>query len=92
LKKFLIIQTSFLGDVVLATALIEKLYQFFPYASIDFMLRKGNEGLLAHHPKLTNVWVWNKKSKKYSNLFHLIKSIRKERYTHVINLQRFAAT
>jgi len=92
LKKFLIIQTAFLGDVVLATALIEKLYQYYPSASIDFMLRKGNEDLLDHHPKLTNVWVWNKKHKKYSNLLYLLKSIRKQHYTHVINLQRFAAT
>ena len=92
MKKFLIIQTAFIGDVVLATALAEKLHQHFPTAQIDFMLRKGNEGLFQNHPYLKNVWVWNKKNNKYRNLFQLLKSIRSQKYTHVINLQRFAAT
>ena len=30
MQKFLIIQTAFTGDVVLATAIIEKLHRFFP--------------------------------------------------------------
>ena len=46
MKKILIIQTAFIGDVILATPLIEKLKNFFPKAEIDFLLRKGNEGLL----------------------------------------------
>ncbi|HOY33463.1 MAG TPA: glycosyltransferase family 9 protein [Bacteroidales bacterium] len=36
--------------------------------------------------------VWDKSSNKYSHLFQLLKQIRKKRYDHVINLQRFAAT
>ena len=44
--KFLIIQTAFIGDVILATALVEKLHRHYPEATIDFALRKGNEGLL----------------------------------------------
>ena len=47
MQKFLVIQTAFIGDVVLATAIIEKLHQFFPDARIDFLVRKGNEALLA---------------------------------------------
>ena len=46
MQKFLIIQTAFIGDVVLATSLIEKLHRHFPEAQIDFLLRKGNESLL----------------------------------------------
>jgi heptosyltransferase-2 len=92
LKKFLIIQTSFIGDVVLATALLEKLHQHFPTAQIDFLVRNGNEGLLQNHPYLNNVLVWNKKNKKYRNLLQILKSIRNQKYDHLINLQRFAAT
>ncbi len=92
MKKFLVIQTAFTGDVVLATALVEKLHQFFPDAQIDFLLRKGNEGLLQHHPFLHDILIWNKKEKKNKNLFLLLKKIRKEKYDSVINLQRFAST
>ena len=48
-RKILIIQTAFLGDVILATPLIETLSDAFPYAQIDFLLKKGNEALLKEH-------------------------------------------
>ena len=50
MQKFLIIQTAFIGDVVLATALAEKLHAFYPGVQIDFLLRKGKENLLKSHP------------------------------------------
>ena len=56
--RFLIIQTAFIGDVVLATGILEKLHQYYPEAKIDFLLRKGNEGLLANHPYLNELLVW----------------------------------
>jgi heptosyltransferase II len=91
-KKFLLIQTAFIGDVVLATALAEKLHGFFPDADIDFMLRKGSESLLEQHPFIRKIWVWDKKGQKYGGLFRLWLSVRKEKYDNVINLQRFGAT
>ena len=90
--KFLIIQTAFIGDVVLATALIEKLHQHYPEAQIDFLLRKGNEGLLSHHPVIKKLWVWDKKTNKQINLLRIIYNIRKDRYTHVINVHRFGTS
>lgn len=90
--KFLVIQTAFVGDVILATALIEKLHRFFPEAKIDFLVRKGNESLLTQHPFLNKVIVWNKKERKFFHLFQIIRAIRKEKYNYVINLQRFATS
>ena len=92
MQKILVIQTAFTGDVVLATAVVEKLHQFFPKAEIDFLLRKGNEGLLKDHPFLHEVFIWNKKEDKFKNLLALLKTIRKNKYDKVINLQRFAST
>lgn len=89
--KILIIQTAFIGDVILATALIEKLGKHFPNAQIDFVLRKGNESLLQNNPHLHNVIVFDKKN-KYRNLIKLIGTIRKQRYHHIINVQRFFTT
>ena len=88
--KILIIQTAFIGDVILATSLIEKLHQYYPEAKIDFLLRKGNEALLQQHPKLREVLIWDKKGGKYKNLFKLLGAIRKEKYDLVVNVQRFA--
>lgn len=90
--KFLIIQTAFIGDVVLATGIVEKLRHQFPDAHIDFLVRKGNEGLLLNHPYLHEVLIWDKKSGKLKNLWKLTRTIRKRRYDKVINVQRFTAT
>ncbi|MBV9963953.1 MAG: glycosyltransferase family 9 protein [Parafilimonas sp.] len=92
MQKFLIIQTAFIGDVVLATVLIEKLHANFPDAQIDFLLRKGNESLLLNHPYLNEVLIWVKKKSKTKNLFKLIGIIRKNQYDKVINVQRFFST
>jgi ADP-heptose:LPS heptosyltransferase len=91
-SKFLVIQTAFIGDVVLATALIEKLHAHFPESQIDFLVRKGNETLFAGHPFLRQVLIWDKKEGKLKNLWKMIRRIRREEYDTVINVQRFAAT
>ncbi|MCH2023160.1 MAG: glycosyltransferase family 9 protein [Saprospiraceae bacterium] len=90
--KYLIIQTAFIGDVVLATPLIEQLKKNDNSCSIDFLLRKGNESLLLGHPHVNEVLVFNKKKHKYVNLFRLIKTIRSNSYDCVINVQRFFTT
>lgn len=92
MRKILVIQTAFIGDVVLATGLLEKLHAFYPGASLDILVRKGNETLFTGHPFLHEVLIWNKKISKYSHLWALFVKIRKCRYDLVINVQRFAAT
>ena len=92
MNKILIIQTAFIGDVILATSLIEKLNQFYPESQIDFLLRKGNEGLLGNHPIINNVIIWDKKNKKYDNLKIITKSVKSAKYDLLVNLQRFASS
>jgi heptosyltransferase-2 len=92
LKKFLVIQTAFIGDVILATAVLEHVHKHFPSSQIDMLVRGGNESLFKQHPFINKVYVWQKKSAKYRNLFRLIRSIRAEHYDGVINLQRHAAS
>ena len=92
MHKILVIQTAFIGDVVLATGMVEKLHHTFPNAAIDFLLRKGNEDLFAYHPFINKVIIWDKKESKYKHLWQLLKQIRKVKYDAVVNLQRFAAT
>ncbi len=90
--KILIIQTAFIGDVVLATSLVENIHAEYPDARIDFLVRKGNEGLLDNHPLITRVLLWDKKKNKIRNLFRLLSVIRSNRYDKVINVQRYGAT
>jgi heptosyltransferase-2 len=92
MQKILVVQTAFIGDVVLATGLLEKLHAAWPNAAIDILVRKGNESLFTGHPFLHEVLVWDKKSSKYRQLFGLIREVRKKKYDLLVNVQRFAAT
>lgn len=92
MDRILIIQTAFIGDVVLATGILEKLHHCFPESKLDFLIRKGNEGLFESHPYLNTLLVWDKKNGKYRELLRLLKRIRANKYDKVINVQRFAAT
>lgn len=92
LNKFLVIQTASIGDVILATPVIEKLHFHFPDAEIDFLVKKGNQSLFEGHPFLHKILIWDKTSDKYKNFNGLIDAIRENKYDCVINLQRFAAS
>src|SRR4051812_43195467 len=92
MKKFLVIQTAFIGDAVLASAMLEKLHRYFPDAQISILVRKGNEALFTDHPYLHEILIWNKKKEKMKNLWKLLVQIRKNKYDKVINLQRYFST
>lgn len=92
MKKFLIIQTAYIGDVILATSIVEKLHNTLPDSQIDFLLRKGNESLLNNHPYINEIIVWNKHDKKYDGLKRITKQVHQHNYDVVINLQRFASS
>lgn len=92
LKKILVVQTASIGDVILATPVIEKLHFHFPDAQIDFLVKKGNQSLFEGHPFLHKILIWDKTSDKYRNFNGLIDVIRNNKYDCVINIQRFAAS
>ena len=90
--KILVIQTAFIGDVILATALLENIHLEYPEAQLDFLVRKGNESLTAGHPFIHETLIFDKKKNKYRHLLQLVKKIRRAKYDYVINAQRFATT
>lgn len=91
LDRILVIQTAFLGDVILATPIWENIHAAYPHAQIDVVVKKGNESLLTEHPFLHQVFVFDKQQ-KFKNLLVLGKTLREQHYDLVINLQRFASS
>jgi heptosyltransferase-2 len=92
MHRILVIQTAFIGDVVLATALLQNLHAAYPAATIDILVRGGAQELFTDHPYINEVHVWDKKKNKYQHLFQIIQAIRRIKYDVVINVQRYLAT
>jgi len=91
MKKILLIQTAFIGDVILSTPLIENLHHQFPHLQIDYLVKKGNEGLLSGHPNVNKVFVFDK-GNKWVSLRENIRLIRQEKYDTIVNLHRYASS
>ncbi|WP_421876099.1 glycosyltransferase family 9 protein [Marinoscillum sp.] len=89
--QILIIQTAFIGDVILATPVAESLHASFPTAQIDLVVRKGHESLFDQHPFIHRVMTLDKR-KKYVSLWALLKEIRSIRYDLVVNLHRYLSS
>jgi len=86
--RILIIQTAFLGDVILITPMLREIKTQHPKAQIDVLVRKGNEILLQDNPHIHRTLIWDKKN-KYKSLFLNLFDIRKQKYDHVICVQRY---
>jgi len=91
-KRILVIQTAFLGDVILATPVVSQLHRLYPDASIDVLVKKGNESLLANNTKIRKVIAFDKSNGKYKSIFRFIKQFRKEKYDLTVNMHRFGSS
>lgn len=92
-QRVLVIQTAFIGDTILATALLEKIHRCNLNAELDLLIRKGNEGLFKNHPFIRNLFTWDKSGwRKYLKLASLALTFRAIRYHYCINLHRHSSS
>ena len=64
ISRILLIQTAYIGDVILMTPLVESLREIVPTAHIDVLINHSNASVLAGHPHINELLLWNKKNKK----------------------------
>jgi heptosyltransferase II len=88
MKNILVIQTAFLGDLVLTTSLLESLHRSDPSAHIDIVVRQGLQGLFGEHPFLRSVIPWDKREGRLRTLRTLKRSLPVSSYDAVIVVQR----
>ncbi len=84
-KKILIIQTSFLGDVILALPMVQTLNNLAPDSLIDFLCIPLTANVLENHHMINDVIRYDKKGKnKLGKLFEIISEIKKREYDIII--------
>jgi heptosyltransferase-2 len=79
IKRILIIQTAFLGDVILCTPLIKASKKLFPNSFISFLLIPETKNTLENNPHLNEIIVYDKKGedKGVKNFFKMVKKIKR---------------
>jgi len=86
MEKILIIQTAFLGDVILTTPLLKAVKTIYPESSLSFLLIPETKEVLANNPWLDEIIVYDKrkKDKGIANFFSLVKRIRKKNFDRAL--------
>ncbi len=92
MNTFLIIQTASIGDVILSTAMANAIVSALPDAKVDYLVKKGNEGIFDNNPNVRKLYIWDKKKNKYKNMRRILSQIRATKYNAVFNLQRFLSS
>ncbi len=89
IRRILILKWSALGDVVIASALMEDVARAFPDAEIHLNTQPNCSGLFAHDPRFSDVWAIDVRSKKHrwANVWAWLGKVRAGRYDLVIDLQ-----
>ncbi|MCB5249639.1 MAG: lipopolysaccharide heptosyltransferase II [Candidatus Cloacimonadales bacterium] len=77
-SKILIVQTAFIGDVVLITPLIRESAKLFPHALIDVMIIPSTAPLLANNPYINELIVYDKRVK--GEFIKIVKILRQNNY------------
>lgn len=89
--KILIIQTAFLGDVILALPMVQTLKAHLPDTKIDFLCIPNTAGVLANHPDINHVIPYDKKgADKIDKFIEILSELREEEYDVVFCPHRYS--
>lgn len=87
--KILIIQTAYLGDVILTLPVVQNIKKQLPDAQIDFLCIPQTEAVLRNNPYIRELVVYDKRGKKkFSGLKKIISKVRSFKYDIVISPHR----
>lgn len=86
----LIIQTAFLGDVIMTTPLVRAVAETFPNAEIDMLTIPQTRIVFRDNPHVRNILVFDKrsKSKKVTAFVTALADIRRQHYDIAISTSR----
>lgn len=86
MEKILIVQTAFLGDVILTTPLLKAAKKLHPQSLLSFVLIPETREVLAHNSLVDEIILYDKrkKEKPFKNFVSLVREIRNKNFTKAI--------
>jgi heptosyltransferase-2 len=82
--KILIIQTAFLGDVVLSLPMVQHLKNLLPKAKLDYLCIPHTAQVLQNNPYLNRIIEYDKHNTGIIEFFRLISRIKSEKYDIIL--------
>jgi heptosyltransferase II len=80
--KILVVQTAFIGDVVLTLPLVQSIKQQMPDARIDMIAIPNAAGLLRNHPAINEIIPYDKRGKDggFGGFTKLVRKLKETKY------------
>ncbi len=84
MTKLLLLQTAFIGDVILTTPMAQAAHEVLAPCEVHFMAIPGAANVLEKNPHIARVWVYDKRGRQRGlrGLWQLARQLRREKFTH----------
>ncbi len=81
-KKILVVQTAFIGDVILATPLAEAAHHLLAPCEVHFMAIPAAANVLEKNPHIQRVWIYDKRARQKGARawWQLAQALRQEKF------------
>ena len=86
--KVLVIQTAFIGDVILTLPIVQVLKREMPNVVVDFMCIPSTKEILSNNPYINEVLVYDKRNTGMKGMREIVKEIKKRNYDVIISPHR----
>ena len=78
--KILIVQTAFIGDVIIITPLIRAIKELYPNTFLDVMVIPQTAGVLENNPNINEIILFDKRKNKISSFLKTLQLLKKNKY------------
>jgi heptosyltransferase-2 len=84
-SKILIVQTAFIGDVIIITPLIKAVKELYPTSLIDVMVIPQTAGVLDNNPNINEIVLFDKRKNKLFSFLKTLQILKTNRYDIAIS-------
>ena len=79
-SKILLVQTAFIGDVILITPLVKAIKSIYPNSELDVMVIPQTAGVLANNPNINKLILFDKRKNKLLSFAKTLVLLKKNKY------------
>lgn len=84
-RRILIVQTAFIGDVIIITPLIRAIKEIYPTTLLDVMVIPQTAGVLENNPNINEIILFDKRKNKIFAFVKTLQQLKKNRYDLAIS-------